>query len=107
MTRRASVIELRSDKAAAYRELHEAVWPEVVARLTAGNIHNFSIFLRDGLLFSYFEYRGDNFEADMAALAADPDTQRWWQLTEPCQKPIGSAAPGEWWAPMEEVFHAD
>jgi L-rhamnose mutarotase len=107
VTRRASVVRLRPGKEATYRELHQAVWPQVLARLSASNVHDFSIFLRDGLLFSYFEYTGDNFEADMAALAADPDTQRWWELTEPCQEPASSVAAGEWWAPMEEVFHAD
>jgi L-rhamnose mutarotase len=43
----------------------------------------------------------------MARMAADPVTQQWWKLTDPCQEPLESRAEGEWWAQMEEVFHAD
>ena len=106
MSRHASILTLRPGKEAEYRDLHKAVWPRVLERMQLSNVQNFSIFLRDGLLFSYFEYAGDDFEADMAALAADPVSQRWWKLTEPCQEPVRTAADGELWAPMDEVFHA-
>jgi L-rhamnose mutarotase len=43
----------------------------------------------------------------MSAIAADEATQRWWQLTDPCQQPLGSVGEGGWWAPAEEVFHLD
>jgi L-rhamnose mutarotase len=75
--------------------------------LRRAHITNYSIFLRDGLLFSYLEYSGTDYAADMASVAADDATRRWWQLTDPCQQPVPSAAPGEWWAPAVEVFHAD
>jgi L-rhamnose mutarotase len=71
------------------------------------NIRNYSIFLRDGYLFAYFEYTGTDFSADMATMAADPNTQKWWKLTDPCQEPLETCAKGEWWAPMEEVFHCE
>ena len=70
-------------------------------------VENYSIFLRDGLLFSYLEYTGDDWAAAQAEVAADPETQRWWQLTDPMQQPLPSAAEGEWWASAEEVFHVD
>jgi L-rhamnose mutarotase len=107
MRRIASVIRLRPEKEAEYRALHEAVWPSVLATLRAANVTNYSIFLRDGLLFSYLEYTGDDYAADTARIAADPETQRWWTLTDPCQQPLDTAAEGERWAPAEEVFHAD
>ncbi|EFG64388.1 conserved hypothetical protein [Streptomyces sp. SPB074] len=103
----ASVIRLRPEKEAEYRALHADAWPQVLATLTAARIGNYSIFLRDGLLFSYLEYYGDDYEADQARIAADPATRRWWELTDPCQRPVDSAAPGETWAPAEEVFHLD
>jgi L-rhamnose mutarotase len=103
----ASVIRLRQEHEEAYRELHRAVWPEVLAALTRAHVRNYSIFLRDGLLFSYLEYTGEDYEADMATVAADDATRRWWQLTDPCQQPLDSAAEGQWWAPAEEVFHLD
>jgi L-rhamnose mutarotase len=103
----AAVIRLRPEHEQAYRELHGAVWAEVLAALTRAHVRNFSIFLRDGLLFSYLEYTGEDYAADMAAVAADGATRRWWQLTEPCQQPLDSAAEEDWWAPAEELFHLD
>ncbi|WP_329139689.1 L-rhamnose mutarotase [Streptomyces sp. NBC_01476] len=107
MRRMAAVIRLRPEKEAEYRALHAAAWPDVLAALRRAHIGNYSIFLRDGLLFSYLEYTGDDYEADTAAIAADPATREWWKLTDPCQQPLGTAAEGEWWAPAEEVFHLD
>ena len=102
-----TVIRLRPEHEQVYRELHAAVWPDVLAQIARSNIRNYTIFLRDGLLFAYFEYTGTDYQADMAAMAADPRTQQWWKLTDPCQRPVHSAAEGEWWAPLEEVFHTD
>ena len=42
---------------------------------------------------------------DMAQMAADPLTQKWWKETDPCQFAVKHRAEGEWWASMEEVFH--
>jgi L-rhamnose mutarotase len=101
------VIRLRPEREAEYRDLHAHVWPTVKHRLSASNIGNYSIFLRDGYLFSYFEYTGNDFEGDMAAMRDDPETRRWWSFTDPCQHPVDTAKPGEWWAPMDELFHLD
>jgi L-rhamnose mutarotase len=107
MRRIASVIRLRPEKEVEYRELHARVWPEVLDTLRRAHISNYSIFLRDGLLFSYLEYTGQDYRADTDTIAEDDATRRWWQLTDPCQQPLESAADGEWWAPAEEVFHLD
>jgi len=103
----AAVVQLRPEHEIEYRRLHEDVWPGVLATLRRVGVRNYSIFLRDGLLFSYLEYTGDDLTAAQAEIAADPETQRWWQLTDPMQEPLKSAAEGEWWAPAEEVFHLD
>ena len=107
-----SVIGLRAEKLDEYRRLHAAVWPQVAKMITETNIRNYSIYLRkmpDGnhYLFSYFEYVGRDFAADMAKMAADPVTQQWWELCIPCQEPLADRKDGEWWASMEEVFHQD
>ena len=103
----AAVVRLRPEHEVEYRRLHADVWPSVLATLRRVGVRNYSIFLRDGLLFSYLEYTGDDWAAAQAAIAADPDTQRWWKLTDPMQEPLTTAAEGEWWAPAEEVFHLD
>lgn len=105
--RYASVIKVKPEKLDYYKELHANPWPEVNAMLKECNIQNYSIYYRDGLLFSYLEYTGNNFEADMKKMAADPMTQKWWKETDPCQEPVESAEEGEWWAGLEEVYHLE
>ncbi len=55
----------------------------------------------------YFEYIGDDYESDMAQMAADPITQQWWDYVKPMQEPLDTRQDGEWWADMEELFHLD
>ena len=107
MKRFGMVIGLKPEAEKEYREHHAAVWPEVLDRIRQCNIRNYSIYLKDGMLYSYFEYYGADFAADMAKMAADPATQRWWALMEPMQEPVATRKEGEWWAGMEEVFHLD
>ena len=107
MKRFGQVIRVRPEKFDEYRRLHAAVWPDVLSMIHACNIRNYSIYHHDGMLFAYFEYVGNNFEADMARMAADPVTQKWWSVCKPCQDPVPTRKPGEWWATMEEVFHCD
>jgi len=107
MKRFGQVIRVRPEKFEEYRRLHAAVWPDVLSMIRACNIRNYSIYHHDGLLFAYFEYVGNTFEADMARMAADPVTQKWWSVCKPCQDPVPTRKPGEWWATMEEVFHCD
>lgn len=109
MQRMAMVIGLRPDKVAEYKRLHTAVWPEVLAKISASNIRNYSIFLREpeNLLFGYWEYHGTDFGVDAAKMKADPKTQEWWEVCMPCQQPLPTRIEGEWWAMAEEVFHHD
>jgi len=107
MQRYGSVIKVKPEKLDEYKQLHAAAWPDVLKMIAACNIRNYSIYLKDGFLFSYFEYVGTDFAADMAQMAADPVTQEWWKLTDPCQEPLPTRKAGEWWASMEEVFHTD
>ncbi|MDL2255356.1 L-rhamnose mutarotase [Parabacteroides sp. OttesenSCG-928-K15] len=107
MKRYGSVIRVVPENLEEYKRLHVAVWPGVLKMIYECNIRNYSIYYRDGFLFSYYEYLGDDYAADMAKMAADPETQRWWKETNPCQQPVETAREGEWWAEMEEVFHVD
>lgn len=107
MKRYGQIIGVKSEHFEKYREYHAAVWPDVLKKITECNIRNYSIFHKDGLLFAYFEYVGENFEADMAKMAADPVTQEWWKVMMPMQQPLENRKEGEWWANMDEVFHWD
>jgi L-rhamnose mutarotase len=105
--RLASVIGIAPEHVEEYERLHAAVWPGVLERLTRSNVSNYSIYRHGDVLFSYMEYVGDDFDADMAAIAADPVTQEWWQECEPLQRPFADRAAGEWWKDIPEVFHLD
>lgn len=107
-----SVIGVKPEMLEIYKRLHANPWPGVVNKIRECNIRNYSIYLKEVehgkyYLFSYFEYVGNNFEEDMAKMAADPVTQEWWKNTDPCQIPVSTRDENEFWATMEEVFHQD
>lgn len=107
MKRYGQILKIVPGKEDRYKELHAAVWPEILEILRKNNIVNYSIYMKDGYLFSYYEYFGDNYEADMAKCAEEPAMKKWWEQCVPCQKPVDAAKENEWWAQMEEVFHMD
>ncbi len=102
------VCRLHPDKRAEYLELHSAVWPGVEAMITECGIRNFTIFVRGDVLFGYYEYVGDDYEADQARMAADPVSQQWWSGTDPCQFGFDDDAPeGARWQELDEIWHQD
>jgi L-rhamnose mutarotase len=107
MKRFGMAIKLKPGAADTYRHYHAAVWPGVLERISECNIRNYSIYLKDDMLFGYYEYHGEDIKSDLAKMAADPETQKWWAVMEPLQDPLETRNPGEWWANMEEVFHLD
>ena len=106
-----SVIELRPEKREHYLRLHADCWPSVLKQIRESNIRNYSIYLGELggklYLFSYFEYVGADFEADMKKMGDDPETRRWWKETDPCQRQIPGTPDGQQWMQLPEVFHAD
>jgi L-rhamnose mutarotase len=107
MKRFGQVIRLKPGKAEEYVKYHEAVWPGVLEKIKTCHITNYSIFLKDDLLFSYFEYTGNQFEEDMRSMAQHEETQRWWDVVKPLMDPLETREPGEFWANMKEIFHLD
>lgn len=107
-----SITGLKPEKLAYYKRLHANAWPAVLKKIKDCNIRNYSIYLQkvndNYYLFSYFEYVGSDFTADMKKMVADPTTQRWWKETDPCQQPLpDAAAKKQIWTTMEEVFHTN
>ena len=109
MQRMGMVIGIAADKIAQYRELHAAVWPQVLATLARANVRNYTIFLREpeNLLFGYWEYTGTDYHAHMQILDGLAVTEAWLALTDPCQAKLASAGRDEWWSMMPEIFHLD
>jgi len=105
------IIRLKPSAVAEYKEIHAAVWPGVLAALEQAHIIDYSIhhYPPLQLLIAHFKYTGDDFEGDMKKVAKDPETQRWWELTDGMQESFVEHASGSgkdipWWQELEEVF---
>lgn len=107
MKRFGQVIGIKPEHIEEYEKLHADVWPGVLKMIEECNIRNYSIYRYNNTLFAYFEYHGDDFEADMAKMAADETTQKWWDVCNPMQNPVDDREEGEWWKTIKEVFHTD
>jgi L-rhamnose mutarotase len=99
------VVGIRPDHIEEYKRLHADDNPGVRDLLHKYHMQNFSIFITeiDGKWyeFGYYEYKGKNFEADMAALAKEPRNIEWLKICDPMQIPL----PGEkGWRVMEQVY---
>ena len=93
------------EKIAAYRRHHQAVWPEVTARLRECGVQQMQIFLRGRRMFMYL-VADDTFDParDFARINEDPTSARWNALMAALQERAPEANAHEWWAPMELVF---
>jgi L-rhamnose mutarotase len=112
MKRYGGVVELNEKDIPEYKRLHKEVWESVLKTIRDCNVRNYTIFLHrfpDGkyYLCYYLEYIGADYAADMAKMAADPQTQKWWVICKPMQQPLPGVSEEDWWARMEEVFHTD
>lgn len=101
---------LRDDPAAIarYKEYHRQVWPEVAANIRAHGIRSMRIFLLGRRMFMYVEAE-DSFEPgrDFPRINEAPRSRVWDDLMRTLQERAPEAAPGEWWALMEQVFELD
>jgi L-rhamnose mutarotase len=105
------VIGLKPDKQTIYNMLHAHPWKPINKMIKDCHIQNYSIYeteLEGKLhLFAYFEYTGEDFEADMAKMAKDETMQAWWQLTDPCQIRLPGTPEGQQWKQIPPVYHLD
>lgn len=76
----------------------------MLAALARHHIADYSIYyyapLR--LLIANFKYIGSDYDEDMRGIAADPETQRWWKVTDGMQESVVEGATGSggdipWW----------
>ena len=106
MQRVCFLLKVKAELAAEYRARHEAVWPEMLAALSASGWRNYSLFLRpDGLLVGYLET--EDFAAALAAMAATEVNERWQREMAHYFEGIDGGAPDAAMVPLSEVFHLD
>ena len=109
MQRVCFLLRVRSDRLDEYRARHRAVWPDMLAALSAAGWGNYSLFLReDGLLVGYLET--DDFAGAQRAMEDTAVNARWQaEMAEffelPGGEPGGRVDIGL--ERLEEVFHLD
>lgn len=96
---------LRPEKVEEYKALHLRPWPQVLQTISRCNLQNYSIFLHGDMVFAYFEYTGENFDADMEEMAKDSVTQEWWTHTHPCFAEYSMDPKSRFYADMEQIFY--
>lgn len=100
---------LKSECIEVYRQLHEVSvhtpeWQGVIEMIRACHMDNYAIFIKDDLVFGYFEYVGDDYEADMKKMAADPLTNAWWAHTRPCFTKLNVDSAEAFYEDMVQIF---
>ncbi len=100
---------LKQEKIEEYKYLHKVAvhdekWAGVLSTIHDCNMRNYSIFIEGDVVFGYFEYVGDDYEADMEKMAQDPVTQEWWKLTRPCFTKYSEASREAFYSDMENIF---
>ena len=93
-----------------YCRLHEVdvyteKWAGILQLIRDCNIRNYNIFIEDDVVFGYYEYIGDDYEADMAKMAADPLNKEWWSHTRPCFTKYKADSPEAFYTDMKQIFH--
>ena len=96
---------LKKDKIEDYEALHANPWPRVLQVIHDCNLRNYSIFRQGDLVFAYFEYIGQDFDADMEKMAQDPVTQEWWRHTKPCFVKYAIDPASEFYHDMKPIFY--
>lgn len=99
------LLQVRPERLDEYKQRHQAVWPEMLAALSATGWHNYSLFLRqDGLLVGYFET--PSLEAARAGMAQTEVNARWQAEMAPFFVEL-QGTPDQGFLQLEEVFHLD
>ncbi len=102
MQRVAFTMRIRPGTQEEYRRRHQAVWPELLADLTAAGCRNYSIYLRGEDLFAYMEV--EDFSAYLQKMAASEASRRWEeQMSDILIRDLDSATGFP--PTLEEVFH--
>jgi L-rhamnose mutarotase len=101
------VIGIKPEAIKQYKALHADSNPGVRDLLSEAHMENFSIFIHqfdDGkyYLFGYYEYTGDDYQADMAALAKKERNIEWLKVCDPMQIPFKGQ---DSWSVMEQVYY--
>ena len=65
------MIKVKPEKLAEYKKWHANPMPGVNEMIKECGLKNYSIYSKGEYLFTYFEYEGEDFDADMAKLVGE------------------------------------
>ena len=78
---------LKPEKAEEYTALHANPWPGVLKTITDCNLRNYSIFRHGLQVFAYFEYVGEDYDADMEKWPGTPSPSSGGPIRSPAFRP--------------------
>lgn len=104
MKRIGTLMKLKPGCEEAYVRLHDEIWEEVVEAAHRANMRNYTIFRTGDWLFSYYEYIGGDFDADMAAKNALPVSAAWQEATGAFREIVEDGARVML---LDEIWHHD
>ena len=96
--------QLKAEKINDYISLHKNPWPNLLELLSECNIKNYSISIRKDELYTYYEYVGQNYEADMKKMESSEIMQRWWTFSKPC---FLHHEQGMYYEDLTEIFYME
>ena len=96
-------LRIKADCIEEYELEHTRVWPELLAKLKAVGISDYSIFRRGQDLTLVL--RCEDFDRAWEELDKDPVNQRWQQFMGRLFEPVPGKENGERFAMCKEVFY--
>ena len=104
MQRVGLLLKVRPDRLEEYKRLHDPIWPELAAELTAAGIRNYSLWLHpDGTEFGYLEC--EDWDAACDYLAGSEVHTRWQEMMQNyLETPTDAGQGGQPVRLLEQVF---
>ena len=105
MPRYAFKLRIKLEAIEEYDREHQQVWPELLAKLKAVGISDYSVFRRGQDLVLCMKVA--DFDKAWDELERDPVNIRWQELMSQLLEPVPDQQPGERFAMMKEVFYLE
>ena len=104
MQRVGLLLRVKPAKLEEYKRLHDPIWPELAAELTAAGVRNYSLWLHpDGTEFGYLEC--DDWDAACSYLAKSEVHTRWQTMMQDyLETPTDAGQGGQPVRLLEQVF---
>jgi L-rhamnose mutarotase len=105
MPRYAFSLRIKADCVEEYELEHTRVWPELLAKLKAVGVSDYSIFRRGQDLILVL--RVEDFDKAWDELDKDEANRRWQVFMSRLFEPVPGKLPGERFAMWKEVFYLE